>query len=154
MSVSVLYFIFNPRLMSGIELLGVKDIDNLPSVKKKKSDKIEKSGQLISEQLTDFMDINKPYLNKISINDIAVSMQISPAKLALIIKENHNQSFTDFVNSYRLKSIDRQVLEKKHLKYSFEHMAYDAGFSSKNAFYRAFKKLRNTTPKKLYGIDD
>ncbi len=140
--------------MSGIELLGVKDIDNLPSVKRKKSDKIEKSERLISEQLTDFMDINKPYLNKISINDIAVSMQISPAKLALIIKENHNQSFTDFVNSYRLKSIDRQVLEKKHLKYSFEYMAYDAGFSSKNAFYSAFKKLRNTTPKKLYGIDD
>lgn len=154
MLVSIIYLFFNPRLMLGVQWVGVKEIDNLISLDTKKSNRKKKKEQLILEQLTQFMDVNKPYRNKVSINDIAIYMKISSAKLASIINENYNQSFTDYINTYRLKSIDYQVSEKKHLKYSFEHIAYDAGFSSKNAFYVAFKKLRNTTPKKFYNIND
>lgn len=92
-------------------------------------------------------------IKKISVNDIAVSLKISPKKLASLINENYNQSFTDYINDLRLKCIDKQVLENKHLKYSFEHIAYDAGFSSKMHFMLLLRSCE-IYPKRFYNITD
>ena len=154
MFLSIVYMLFNPKILFGVQWVDNESIRNLDLQHDKKNLKKEKLEKVLLKELNEFMVLNEPYKKKISVNDIAVSLKISPKKLASLINENYNQSFTDYINDLRLKCIDKQVLENKHLKYSFEHIAYDAGFSSKNAFYVAFKKLRNSTPKRFYNITD
>ncbi|UPZ17889.1 helix-turn-helix domain-containing protein [Flavobacterium humidisoli] len=139
------YLIFNPKLLSGIKWISSTKQDTIEICSKKK-----RQDEGILRELTNFMELNEVYKRKITIKDVSESLKISNVKLARIINENYDLSFTDYVNNYRLFSIDNQILEKKHLVYSFEYIAYEAGFQSKNAFYVAFKKLRNTTPKKYY----
>jgi AraC-like DNA-binding protein len=145
MLISMFYLILNPKLLIGIKWISsskhaVAEICN----RKKKQD------EGILQELIDFIELNEAYKGKITIRDVAGSLKISNVKLARIINENYDLSFTDFINNYRLLSVDNQILEKKHLIYSFEYIAYEAGFQSKNAFYVAFKKLRKMTPKKYY----
>jgi AraC-like DNA-binding protein len=154
MILSIVYILFNPKILLGVQWFDNESIRNLDLQHDKKNIKKEKAEKVILQELNEFMGLNEPYKKKITVNDIAVSLKISPKKLASLINENYNQSFTDYINNLRLECIDKQVLENKHLKYSFEHIAYDAGFSSKNAFYVAFKKLRNSTPKRFYNLSD
>lgn len=154
MIVSIVYILFNPKILLGVQWVDSESLRILDLQHDKKNLKKEKEEKVLLQALNDFMELNEPYKKKITVNDIAVSLKISPKKLASLINENYDQSFTDYINDLRLKCIDRQVLENKHIRYSFEHIAYDAGFSSKNAFYVAFKKLRNSTPKRFYNITD
>lgn len=154
MILSIIYILFNPKILLGVQWVDSESLRILDLQHDKKNLKKEKEEKVLLQELNDFMELNEPYKKKITVNDIAVSLKISPKKLASLINENYDQSFTDYINDLRLKCIDRQVLENKHVRYSFEHIAYDAGFSSKNAFYVAFKKLRNSTPKRFYNITD
>jgi AraC-like DNA-binding protein len=154
MILSIVYILYNPKILLGVQWVDIESIRNLDLQLDKKNLKKEKEEKVLLQELNEFMALNEAYKKKITVNDIAVSLKISPKKLATLINENYSQSFTDYINDLRLKCIDKQVLENKHLRYSFEHIAYDAGFSSKNAFYVAFKKLRNSTPKKFYNIID
>jgi AraC-like DNA-binding protein len=151
MLISMFYLIFNPKLLVGVKYIRSNNqqfiLHDLHIRSRKK-----KQNELILIELIKFMELNEVYKQKINSKDIAESLKISNVKLARIINENYDLSFTDFINNYRLLSIDNQILEKKHLIYSLEYIAYEAGFHSKNAFYVAFKKLRNTTPGKYYNL--
>jgi AraC-like DNA-binding protein len=151
MMISVFYLFLNPKLLLGVQwILTLEEkkyqIDN----KIARLDNVKKKEELILTNLKEFMQLNEPYRKKVEVNYIAESLNISPVKLAAIIKKKYNQSFSDYINMYRLLDVDFQVSQERHLLYSFEHIAYDAGFNSKNAFYISFKKLRNSTPKKYY----
>ena len=149
MLISLIYLIFNPKLLLGIKWVPAtgKEVLFLETETQRRK---KKQDELLLIELAEFMELNQAYKQKITINSVAESLKVSSVKLTRLINEHYCLSFTDFINNYRISSIDDQISEKKHLIYSFEYIAYEAGFHSKNAFYVAFKKLRNTTPKKYY----
>jgi len=67
--------------------------------------------------------------------------------LSKIINEDYDKSFTNFINdlriSYTLKKLESSP---EYRKLTIEHIGEKAGFSSSNAFYRAFKKHTGLTP--------
>ncbi|UPZ17850.1 helix-turn-helix transcriptional regulator [Flavobacterium humidisoli] len=155
MALSILFLIFNPKLLIGVKWVSINvDGESLSGTINRKNDKKILRDRIILERLDKYMKTNEPYKKKITINEIAQAVNISPNKLAYLIRENFNQSFVDYINSFRLTHVDVLISQKKHFKYSFEYVAFEAGFNSKNAFYVAFKKLRNSTPKKYYGDEN
>ncbi len=75
---------------------------------------------------------------------VANSLKILPNKLSLLLNDNMNVSFSNYLNEKRILAAQNSIRENLNL--SFETIGYDCGFNSKSAFYAAFRKHAGTTP--------
>lgn len=101
----------------------------------------------ICTYITNLIDENF-YLNKdITLLKMAKMANTNSSYLSKIINEDYDKSFTNFINdlriSYTLKKLESS---SEYRKLTIEHIGENAGFSSSNAFYRAFKKHTGLTP--------
>lgn len=101
------------------------------------------------QQLEQLMEDQKMYINPdLKMPDLAEKLDISSHKLSQFLNDVIGESFTDFINKYRIE--EAKQLMKTNSLYTIEAIGNQAGFKSKSAFYKAFKKLTATTPAK-YG---
>lgn len=109
----------------------------------KKLENVEAKSLL--KQLDKIMNEKKLYKNaNIKLNDIATELGISSHKLSQLLNDNLGKSFALYINELRIEETKRLLLENN--QYTLEAIGLDAGFSSKSAFYVAFKKLLGQTP--------
>jgi YesN/AraC family two-component response regulator len=101
----------------------------------------------IISKLTIFMEIEQPFLDpELSLAKLSDLLQIKPEILSEVLNASLNQNFFEYINKYRVEEFKIQCLkqDKKHL--SVIGIAYDCGFNSKAAFYRAFNKFEGMSP--------
>ena len=129
-----------PEVLSGIE-------------SKQLTKKYEKSLLLKSDKerylkkLIFYMEKEKPYLMpSLTIDELADRLSIPSRQLSQVINESLNRNFFDFVNSYRIEEIKRILLDPLSDKKTILEMLFEAGFNSKAAFNRAFKKHAGMNP--------
>lgn len=100
----------------------------------------------IQKMLLDYIEAEKPHLNsELTIKELAESIEISERHLSQIINEYKQQHFYDFINSYRIEDAKHMLLDANSTK-NITQIMYDAGFNSKTAFNKAFRKFTGTTP--------
>ena len=63
-----------------------------------------------------------------------------------MINERLIQSFSVFINTYRVEEAKRHLLDTKKRHYSILAIAEEVGFNSKSSFNAAFRKYTNLTP--------
>ena len=68
-------------------------------------------------------------------------------KVSQIINQGFGMNFNDYINSYRIESVIQKIDAGETSSQTIMGLAYDAGFNSKSTFNRAFKRLKNMTPK-------
>ncbi len=85
----------------------------------------------------------------ISLQNLAAKLLIPPTHLSQIINEKLNKTFFDLINSYRIEEAKKQLLNSSKLGKNILEIAYDVGFNSQAAFYRAFKKNTGISPSKF-----
>ena len=103
----------------------------------------EVSGYL--SQLEHYMNTEKPYLkNDLRLKDLALGINLSNHQLSQLINENHQLSFFDYINKFRVN--EAKDLIKQHPKHTLLHIAFEAGFNNKTSFVNAFKKFEGQTP--------
>ena len=96
-----------------------------------------------------FMEEQQPHLiTDIKLHDLARSLGMPSYQLSKIINKELNTNFFDFINQHRVESFCKMALNGDIEKYNILAIAYESGFSSKSAFYRAFKKHKGTNPSK------
>ena len=78
-------------------------------------------------------------------------MEVSTHYLSQAINENSNKNFYEFINSYRINSL-LVAFQKNNLhatgktQTNVTEMAFEHGFNSKSAFYKAFKMQTGMPP--------
>lgn len=124
------------------------EVGNSESKKKyKKSGLTPQKAEEYLKKLLDFMETEKPYIDDdLTLQQLASQLSISTHHLSQLINERLNQTFFDFVNSYRVKEATKELADpgKDHL--TILAIAYNAGFNSKSSFNSAFKKHTQMTP--------
>jgi AraC-like DNA-binding protein len=120
-------------------------------VKNKKEGEYKKSGlksdtaKSKHDDLLKFMKTEKPYLNpKLTLSELAGSLNISANHLSQIINQYEKVNFHDFINTYRVNEFIERAENNNNLNYL--SIAFESGFNSKSAFNSIFKKIKDSTP--------
>lgn len=105
------------------------------------------TSRLFLNELTSYMEANKPYLEgDLVLPQLAQQLGISANYLSQVINEQLNVNFYDFINGYRVEEARRLIQGAGQKNTNILKIALDSGFNSKSAFYTAFKKATSMTP--------
>lgn len=125
---------------------------SLPALEKKH--KYEKTGLSeafsleLKNKLEDLMENQKLFLNQeLKLDNIAELLDISRHHASQVINENFNMSFYEYINTYRIEEAKNILCSNfEDSSVSISDIAYQCGFNNRVSFYKAFKKITNTTP--------
>lgn len=111
------------------------------------------------EKLLRVMEDEKPFTDgDLTLQRLAEKLAIPAQHLSQVINERLNQTFSDFINRYRVEEAKRKLLDPKRQHYTVLAIAEEVGFNSKSSFNAVFKKFTNMTPsefrKALSGAQD
>ncbi|MGV6852052.1 MAG: helix-turn-helix domain-containing protein [bacterium] len=124
-----------------------KQVDLTDNIKKYKNSPLSQELRLaLFKELLAIMETEKPFLNaKLNLPSLAELMKIPHGYLSQVINEEGGKNFFDFINEYRINE-SKKLIAHPTRKQTILDVAMDAGFSSKSAFYNAFKKHTKMTP--------
>ncbi|UCH96057.1 MAG: helix-turn-helix domain-containing protein [Candidatus Aminicenantes bacterium] len=99
------------------------------------------------KRLNYLLESEKIYLDEdISLQSLAKKISIPSHQLSQLLNEKLKQSFFDLINSYRIEEAKKILTGPKGAEKKNTAVAYDVGFNSMTAFYKAFKKFTGMTP--------
>ncbi len=101
-------------------------------------------------KLLHLMAEQRPWLEpELNLAELAHRLALHPVQLSKVINTGCGQSFSDFVNTYRVAEARRKLADPAFEHYSLMGVALESGFSSKSTFNRVFKKLVGTAPSEV-----
>ena len=105
------------------------------------------ASQSLLQKLKQHMQEEKPFLdNELRLGTLATQLQTSTHHLSQVINEQLNQSFSDFINSYRIEAAKKMLADPRQKQVYIINIAYAAGFNNKTSFNKAFKEQTGMSP--------
>jgi len=84
--------------------------------------------------------------NNLTLSKVAGKLNISTHNLSEVINRRIMLNFFDFINSYRVEQVKKDLLAAEKQNLTLLAIAFDAGFNSKSSFNAIFKKHTGKTP--------
>lgn len=82
---------------------------------------------------------------KLSLNDASRMLGVTPHQLSRIINEMTGMNFRNYLNTFRVREAQTQLIEKPGM--SVIEIAFATGFNSKSSFNSAFLKTTGVSPR-------
>lgn len=143
---SVLVYAMGYLRLSKPEVLMNVENDS-PAKKYEKSTLLPERSDRYLNKLLHVMESEQPFTDgELTLQKLAEKLSIPAQHLSQVINERRNQSFSDFVNTYRVEAAKKKLLDPKTQHYTVLAIAEDVGFNSKSSFNAVFKKHTNMTP--------
>ena len=132
---SLIFILTNPRIL--YYLPGIKEIAIF--IKVKKENYFELINALVEKEML--------YLNpRLTINELALKTGISVKNIRASILVATENNFNDYINHFRVQRA-KTLIEANYLdKQTTVALGEKSGFNSHQSFFRAFKKVYNTSP--------
>jgi AraC-like DNA-binding protein len=106
----------------------------------------EETKQLISKQIIQYIESEKPWLQSdFNMDSFSGALHIPKYQLTEVLNTTIGQNFFQFINHYRVEAVKTMLTDPSN-NYSIEAIGYECGFASKSAFYSVFKKITRQTP--------
>ena len=148
-----LYGIYNSLTFSKLKSIesvstGENDLP-LPDKKPKKALLDTNNITVLFEKIEAYIISEKCFLEKdITLQDLSKRVNLHSKKCSEIINRKTNSNYFYFINSYRVKYFNEEILKPENQKLTLISVAFDCGFSSKSTFNRIYKKQIGVTPSK------
>ncbi len=115
--------------------------------KYRKSGLSELEAEDLKQNLLECMRTEKPYLDdELTLQKLAARLNCSQHHLSEVINSRLQQSYYDFINSYRVEEFKSRIADPVNDHFNLLSVAFDSGFNSKGTFNAIFKKSTGTTP--------
>jgi PAS domain S-box-containing protein len=102
---------------------------------------------ILLEKIRTYFIKEEPFKNQhLQVADIAENLGISPRRVGEILKTCANQSFSEFVNTHRVRAAVSMLQNSNYQHLTVEAIGQMCGFNSKSVFHIAFKKIMGKTP--------
>jgi AraC-like DNA-binding protein/streptogramin lyase len=109
------------------------------------------------KKLNHLMEEEKLYRDEdISLPTLAQKLSITHHQLSQVLNDGIKRKFFDYINVYRIEEAKKIMTDPKGKNMKIQSIAYDVGFKTLTAFYKAFKKHTGMTPgqyKNQAGLD-
>lgn len=100
---------------------------------------------LITQKIERYLEETEAYTDQeFSVKSLSEAVGVPSGKISRAINQHLGKNFNELVNEKRVEK-SKQLLDKAD-QYTIEGIGYEAGFSSRASFYRAFKKHTGVTP--------
>ncbi len=130
---------------SFLEFISILDALSNPLNHKQLSEKTGSSGFIGSRKLRDVYNYIHQHLNeKIKLEDIAGSMNMTSITFCRFIKSQTGKPFVTFLNELRVGNAARMLIETVD---NILDIAIACGFNNQANFNRVFKRIKGCTPK-------
>lgn len=101
------------------------------------------------DRIIKIMEEEKPFLEgSLKIADLANLLDINTHALSQLINESFGKNYSEFINDYRIKEAENLLINANGNSKVIE-IAYQSGFNTKAAFYSAFRRKNNISPKEF-----
>lgn len=121
--------------------------DQLTTKKYEKSTLTNERSERYLNKVLEYMKERKPFTDgELSLQRLAGSLSIPPHHLSQVINERLGQTFSDFINSYRVEEAKQRLKDPAFKHLSLLGIGIEVGFNSKSSFNSVFKKHTNMTP--------
>jgi len=145
-------YVYGPVIYAAVTYLFsfflLKNFQRLRSDKREKYKNIKQSKDRFSDykqKIITHFETGEPYLqNNYTLAKLSEETRIPKHLLSPLFSESFEMSFTEFLNSYRIKTAQRLLTEQPNITVSA--IAYDCGFNTLSSFNQAFKRVTQTTP--------
>jgi len=95
----------------------------------------------------DYLESNKPFLqHRYSLKDLSEGTNIPLHHLSAFINKHYGINFNDFINGFRVQYCKQKILNRECEQKKLEAIAQESGFSNRNTFTSAFKKVTGVNP--------
>lgn len=101
----------------------------------------------LQERIAQLMHKKKPFLHQhYSMANLARDLHIHPYQLSTFINQVMHQHYNDLINDYRINYCLDLLNNNINTKLRIFEIAAACGYSNRNTFTSAFKKVTKTTP--------
>jgi AraC-like DNA-binding protein len=137
-----------PQVMLNVE-------NNLPAKKYERSTLLPERAERYLDRLLQVMKTEKPFTDgDLTLQILARKLSIPANHLSQLVNEQFGQTFSDFINAYRVEEAKKRLLDPKLKHYTVQAIAEDVGFNTKSSFNAVFKKLTSMTPSEFRKASD
>lgn len=98
---------------------------------------------LLTKKLTEDKIFLQP---KLTLEQLSHDLKLQPRHASAVIQHYYKQSFTQLMNSYRVKEVLQKINEPAEKNKTLLAIALECGFSSKSSFNQIFKEHTGKTP--------
>ncbi len=107
----------------------------------------EQKKEEIKVKVIDYIVKKRSYLDPlITIKKMSDELGIPARYISQVINESFNQSFSDYINNYRITESKNLLMNNMAGEKNILQIAYHVGFNSKSSFNEVFKKHTGLTP--------
>ncbi len=82
----------------------------------------------------------------LTVSTLASRLKVPAYMASRAINQYFNKSFSEVVVEYRIRKAERLLVADSQKSLTIEAIAFESGFNTLSAFYKAFKKINNVTP--------
>ena len=102
---------------------------------------------ILKDKLLTALKEEQLYLDStITLTKLATLLDTNTSYLSRTINSLFNKNFNTLINEYRIKQVIKDIEANVHETFTIETLAKNAGFKSRSAFNRAFKKYIGLSP--------